>query len=316
MYRILLAVCGISLFGCAPPDGDPTAVPTQTLVPHLGPQSTPTGTPPATVSAVETPGPFPTPFSHLIEEGDTLLGIALQYGVELNDLLLANPGANPRFLAVGSTLVVPLGGAQGPVPTATPRPVELSLVKCFPALSGELWCFLKAGLAEGPPIEGVVGLVTLVEAGGRPLRTEPAFSPLNLLLPGSELPLIAYFAPPVPEYAAAVATLISAVSAGDPEGRYLPVEVIEPNTTILEDRQMGTVEGVLLVDSTADQQPEWLRLVVLGLDTSGQIVGFTILDPGPVGRLEVGLPFKIQVASLGPPIDRLALLAEARVGGP
>ncbi|MGH2620454.1 MAG: LysM peptidoglycan-binding domain-containing protein [Anaerolineales bacterium] len=243
------------------------------------------------------------------------MGIALQYGVELNDMLLANPGANPRFLTVGSTLVVPLGGAQGPVPTATPRPVELSTVNCFPAPTGELWCFLRVGLAEGPPIEGVVGLVTLVEAGGRPLRTEPAFSPLNLLLPGAGLPLVAYFAPPVPEYNAAVATVISAVSAGDPEGRYLPVEVINIETTISEDKLMGIVEGVLLFDPPADRGTEWLRLVVLGFDASGQIVGFTTFDPGEAARLNQGFQFEIEVASLGPPIARLVLLAEARAGG-
>jgi len=315
MSRTLLVVCWISLFGCVTTDDTLTAVPTQTLVPRLGAQRTSTGAPPATVSPVETAGPTPTPFSHLIEEGDTLLGIALQYGVELNDLLLANPGANPRFLTVGSTLVVPLSGAQGPVPTATPRPVELSPVSCFPAPTGELWCFLKAGLAEGPPVEGVVGLVTLVEVGGRALRTEPAFSPLNLLLPGSDLPLVAYFAPPVPEYAAAVATIISAVAAGDSEGRYLPVEVIDPETTISEDKLMGTVEGVLLVESPAGRETEWLRLVVLGLDAGGEIVGFTILDPGEAGLTHPEFPFKMEVASLGPPIARLALLAEARAGG-
>ncbi len=303
------------MFGCASTDAIPSAVTTQTLVPRRGPQSAATGTPPATVIPVETAGPSPTPFSHLIVEGDTLLGIALQYGVELNDLLLANPGANPRFLTVGSTLVVPLAGAQGPVPTPTPRPVELSPVNCLPASTGELWCFLTAGLAGGPPIEGIVGLVTLVEAGGRPLRTEPAFSPLNLLLPGSALPLVAYFAPPVPDYFAAAATVISAVSAGDPQGRYLPVGVIESKTTISEDGQMGRVEGVLLVGSPSDRPMEWLRLVALGFDASGQIVGFATVDPGEAVQLDLEFAFKLEVASLGPPIDRLDLLVEARGAG-
>lgn len=315
MSRILLAVCSIMLFGCAPTAGGPTSAPTQTLVPRPGPQGTPSVPPPATIRPVETAGPTRTPFSHLIVEGDTLLGVALQYGVELNDLLLANPGVNPRFLTVGSALVVPLGGAQGPVPTATPRAVDLSSVNCIVAASGELWCFLEAGLAEGPPIEGVVGLVTLVETGGRPIRTEPAFSPLNLLRPGSDLPLVAYFAPPVPEYTAAVATILSAVSAGDSGTRYLPVEVIDAQSTISADQRRGTVAGILRVVSAADREPYWVRMVVLGLDGSGRIVGFTILDPGAAGRLDTGYHFKIEVASLGPPIATLGLLAEARASG-
>jgi len=315
MCQIILVACGLLLSGCVAIGATLTTVPTQTLLPRPGLESTATGPPPATVSAVETAGPTPTPFSHIIVEGDSLLGIALQYGVELNDLLLANPGANPRFLTVGSTLVVPFGGAQGPIPTATPRPVELSSVNCYAVLTGELWCFLMAGLAEGPPVEGVVGLVTLVGTGGRPLRTEPAFSPLNLLLPESDLPLVAYFAPPVPEYAAVVASLISAVSAGNPEGRYMAVEVIEPETTISEDKLTGTVLGVLSVNSPADRELDWLRLVALGFDSRGQIVGFTALDPAEAGLPNQGFPFEIEVASLGPPIARVALLVEARAGG-
>jgi LysM repeat protein len=312
---MLLAVLGLILWGCVPISQATTERPTQTLQPRLERQNTATEPAPAMVSAVETSGPTPTPFSHLIVEGDTLLGIALQYGVELNDLLLANPGANPRFLTVGSSLVVPLGGADGPVPTATPRPVGLSPVSCYPALSGELWCFLNAGLAEGPPIEGLVGLVTLLDAGGQPLRTEPAFSPLNLLLPGSELPLVAYFAPPVPEFSAAVAAIISAVSAGEPAGRYLPVEVVDVVSSISEDRLVGTVEGFLALEIGPDQSADWIRVVIVGLDAGGQIVGFSTFDPGEAGRESRGRPFRIEVASLGPPIARLALLTEARVDG-
>ncbi len=312
---MLLAVMALMLWGCVPISETATELPTQTLRPRLGRLNTATEPAPATVGAVETSGPTPTPFSHLIIEGDSLLGIALQYGVELNDLLLANPGANPRFLTVGSRLVVPLGGANGPVPTATPRPVGLSPVSCYPALSGELWCFLNAGLTQGSPIEGLVGLVTLLDAGGQPLRTEPAFSPLNLLLPGSELPLVAYFAPPVPEFSAAVAAIISAVSAGEPAGRYLPVEIVDVESSISEDRRVGTAEGFLALEIGPEQSVDWIRVVVVGLDAGGQIVGLTTFDPGEPGLGSQRLPFRIEVASLGPPIARLALLTEARVDG-
>ena len=310
---MLLATCGLMLWGCVPISPPTAELATQTLQPRLEPPSTAIEPARATVSAVETTGPTPTPFSHLIVEGDTLLGIALQYGVELNDLLLANPSANPRFLTVGTRLVVPLGGGDGPIPTATPRPVDLSPVGCHSALSGELWCFLNVGVAEGPPIEGLVGLVTLLDAGGQPLRTEPAFSPLNLLLPGSELPLVAYFAPPVPEFSAAVAATISAVSAGEPAGRYLQVELVDVESFISEDRLVGTVGGFLALEIGPDQSAEWIRVVVVGLDPGGQIVGITSFDPGEVGQPDQEFPFKIEVASLGPPIARLVLFTEARV---
>lgn len=46
--------------------------------------------------------------THTVVSGDTLWAIALRYGVELSDLLAANPGIkNPNLIYVGEQVVIP-----------------------------------------------------------------------------------------------------------------------------------------------------------------------------------------------------------------
>lgn len=78
---------------------------------------TPTGTGPTTTIATPTPtvpvSPTvaPTPAgqtTHTVAGGDTLFGIADQYGISIDDLLAANPGLTlDSALQPGDTLIIP-----------------------------------------------------------------------------------------------------------------------------------------------------------------------------------------------------------------
>jgi LysM repeat protein len=96
--------------------------PTPTLAPI--PTDTPFGAPPQT--ATITAPPYPT---YVVVSGDTCLGIALRYGVTLDELTAANGLSDCNFLSEGQVLYVPVHGtptltpSPSPrVPTATPSP--------------------------------------------------------------------------------------------------------------------------------------------------------------------------------------------------
>jgi membrane-bound lytic murein transglycosylase D len=49
---------------------------------------------------------------HVVARGETLSGIALSYGIRTDELQAANPGARPRRLQIGQSLLVPRGPGQ------------------------------------------------------------------------------------------------------------------------------------------------------------------------------------------------------------
>ncbi len=55
-----------------------------------------------------TPTPTPTPVVYIVQSGDTLLGIALEYGVEADTLAARNGIEDPRNLRTGQRLIIPL----------------------------------------------------------------------------------------------------------------------------------------------------------------------------------------------------------------
>jgi LysM repeat protein len=113
-----LAVAAIALFflpallGIGGGNDDPAASPSPTAAV-------------ATATPEPTPIPEPTPQLYVIKEGDTLSGIARQFGLTLDELLAANEETieNPDRIAVGDEIIIPVpppdeidGGEASPEP--------------------------------------------------------------------------------------------------------------------------------------------------------------------------------------------------------
>ena len=150
MSRALLAALLVALLaGCAARRPAPVSEHAPTALP-----------PPAVVEAPkpEPPPPAPKPLpTHTVKRGETLVGIALQYGLDYRELAAWNHITNPNVLAVGQVLVVAAPPEAKPyVPPAAAVTTPLA--------------------AAGPPIEG------------RPLANTPnaKVEPRALKLPYSE----------------------------------------------------------------------------------------------------------------------------------
>lgn len=104
----------------------PTPTSTATLTPTV---PTPTPAPPTdTPFPTDTPTVTPTPtiegpFFYTVQEGDTLSGIAEQFGVDVNRLMAVNELTFDSVIVPGQLILIP--DPNEPLPTPTPFPSDL-----------------------------------------------------------------------------------------------------------------------------------------------------------------------------------------------
>lgn len=99
----------------------PTITATSTAPPATATPSL-TFTPAATSTTTETPGPTPTrgPQTYEVQSGDTVFGIATEFGVDFCLLMAVNSITDPANLAIGTALIIP--GDDTVLPSPTPLP--------------------------------------------------------------------------------------------------------------------------------------------------------------------------------------------------
>lgn len=299
--------------GCAPL-GLPRPLETQTrpAAPAWIPTGTrqPTGTPRRpTVAApplVSPASPTSTPVLYTIRKDDTLLGIALKYNLTLVDLLRANPGIDPGFLSIGSTLTIPTLPGAAVLPALPPQTVTLSVPLCAPDAVGGQWCLLMAHNQSGGFVEAVSAQVALFDAAGQFLTAQTADALLNRIPPDGVLPLGVYFAAPQPQTVFAQANLQTALAAPLTDARYLTVTL--HTTEVMTGSLQAQLRGDLQFDS-AQPAPGQVWLLAAGFDVNGM--------PVALRRFEWYAPnvpttVAVQLFSLTNEITRVQVWLEAR----
>lgn len=341
-FRLLLlssTVLMLSLLSCSGPNAlEETPVPS--LSPHLvltpyrtpisspSPSALPTG--PLSVIPI-TAAPTSTPFLHTIQRGDTLGGIALRYGVSTEDLLAANPEINAQFLRIGDPVVVPLAGElPEQLPTLTPIPFRADPPLCYPSGQGGLWCFMLVHNNQTEAVENISGWIGIYAQEGDSSVGQVALPPLNLLQPGQALPLMTHFEPPLPQAFNVQGDLISVLPVGSDDQRYLPAEVVDLEVRLAPAGEYAELLGrIHLPEDSPALRTLWLAAV--SYSASGEVAGvrkweveqecIRLQEEGAEsGETQEQAPFldpacllfEFRVYSLGPAIDRVDLLVEAR----
>jgi LysM repeat protein len=295
--------------------------------------------PPVRINAPP-PEPTPTPFTYKVKKDDTLLAIAIRHGITVEDLQAANPDVNARMLSIDTVLVIPLPTAPpaaGPVPQPTAVPVEAEATACYAAEDGGLWCFAPLNNTGSETFESISAWMTLYSEEGDVIANTQAALLLNILPPQQSLPLVVYLpglGEEVEELAEAQIDLISAFALPEGDGRYITLQVAEPEVVLVENSFAAHFQAEMVypggrVDPGSTPQPPppdeapptppppppavrhiWLAAVAYGVE--GQIVGARRLEwevelaPGDSLQIEGS------VFSAGPPIARVVLVVEAR----
>src|SRR3990170_928566 len=308
---LLLAVALTT--GCTP-SAQPAVQGTATLAPYRTPGVTasPVYSTPSS-SATPTPVPTPTPRTHTVQKGETMLGIALSYGVQLEVLLAANPGVDPRLLSIGQALIVPApetSAQEALPPTAMPSPLVVGAVSCYTTASAGRWCLARVANPLQDALEGISLEFILIDGSGTPLATVTSDALLSLLPPGATVALAAFFAQPPPHAAGATALVRTAFSSPSAVERYLTLQVERSTEDPSPDGEVWRVAGSAILQETVEGRAARVSVLAIGWDVEGNPVGVRKTE-GEVA-LEVGsaLRFDLTVYSLGGPIAEVTLLAE------
>ncbi len=285
----------------------PTIAPTGMLTPYLtltpSPQL-PTATIQVTIPV--TPAPTPTPFLYTVKNDDTMLGIAIQFGIKLEDLQAANPTVDPHFMGKGFQLVIPITSEiPAVVPTPTAVPVRMGEPHCYPAGDGGAWCVVATKNDQPASLENLSAWIGLYNDNNENIASQVAYAPLNILRSGSTIPLMVYFAPPLPAEFRPQVELLSALTVAADDPRYIDSQVQLDQVEITADGSGAAVRGQVLLPENAPALSQ-LWLLAVAYDAEGNIVGERKWKSA--GETE----FDFTVYSLSGAIDHVEVLSEAR----
>lgn len=265
----------------------------------------------AAATATPLPTPSPTPQYHSVQSGETMSSIALLYGLDMGDVVQANPDINPNAMVVGMQVLIPskTESAAAATVSAETAPIRISEPDCVKEKSGGLWCFLTAENTNDYAVENVLVEITLGDESGSQLTAQIAAAPLNLIPSQGQLPLSAYFPPPIPQPYRYSYILTSAIPVED-ESRYIETEIMEQNVTVSEDGLTAQINARVFVNGIVGETVQvWLSAAAV--DKDGKIIGVRRIEA--TGTLDgIGI-IEIQgfVYSVGTAIETVQLNAEA-----
>ncbi|KAF0108183.1 MAG: hypothetical protein FD146_1197 [Anaerolineaceae bacterium] len=298
-----LVACG----GGTASDSTPAAPPVLDPYRTVTPAATLTPLPPLTEVFL----PTPTPVTYTVKNGDTLSGIALRYNVSLNDLLAANPGVDANAMPVGTVLIIPVGGVVRGEPTPTPAALTVRQARCWPEASGGLWCFGLVQNEYGTALENLSAQFTLLDSSGNVVASQTAFGLLNILPAGEAMPFAVHFPPSVSASVTPRLQVLTAILLLPGDARYLPVALQNVLVQVDSTGRTAQVTGSAM-PTMLDGQANMLWILGTAYDASGNVVGVRRWEAATPVTGGVSLPFSFSVSSVGPAIDRVELLVEAR----
>lgn len=265
----------------------------------------------ATPVIIASPTPSPTPVTHVVQRGETLIGIAVRYGISLEALQQANPTVSAQFLSVGATLVIPISEDSAVIQAAgapTPMPVTLGEPACYPQETGALICMVAARNPGELALEAVSARVTLAGADGLPLAEAVAGPALDVLLPGGMIPLIARFAPPLAGHAAVGVTPLTAYPLADVASRFVPL------TVRTDDISAGPLQWIARgqVVNESGVVAGRIRLALVLWGEAGTVAGVRRLDWAEPLAPGEARAFTLTASSAGAKVIRAEVLAEGQ----
>jgi hypothetical protein len=154
-------------------------------------------------------------------------------------------------------------------------------------------------------LENIILALNLYDAEQELIQSVIAIPPLNNLFPGQSIPAGAWIENRPENWTRTTATLLTALPA---DIQQPAVEITDFAVTYSQENTIAQITGSFLItDPDAPGSQVWIAGVALSEDQPAGVRKWTSSQ-----ELSSGTPsdFEFQIYSLGPPIDRVQLLAE------
>jgi LysM repeat protein len=297
LLSLILTGCGrlaTPLTG-ALPQVPATALAEASVTPIPTPQATATPRP-ATPIATATPTVTPTPIIYVIQAGDTLLNIAIQFDRTTEEIEAANGIADPRFLQIGQELIIPppkLSPEDPPTPTPTPPVLVVKAINFQETRQGTLWCLGEVSNPGTLPLAEVVIEASLLDGAGLVLARGAAYTQLDVILSGQAAPFAILFDSPPSSFAQYQVAVVSGVPISDQANYYFDLDTFDLHGAP-EGLATYRIKGQLRNYGPSDT--ESVRLVAIAYDADNRVLAqrqadlaVTLLKAGATTSFELEL---------------------------
>jgi LysM repeat protein len=310
-----MAACGGQVVSGATPTPESLAVvlPSPTLRATFAPQM-------LTPIPTNTPAPTPTPVIHIVQPGDTLLGIALQYGVTLDALQQINGVLRPETLQIGQQIIIPIGelspsgagdGSQFLLPTPIPAAVVITNTARYLTPVGSLWVLGEVSNPTDEPVENVQVRIGLMDETGREIANDLTSTVLDFVPANGRSPFGILFNEPPQNVAGFQALIVRAEPSYNNAYRYAQLQVTD--TRIERTGAIYHVTGTAANTGASNALDALITITVY--DAAGQVTGYRHV-PLPDDQLTAGAstPFDIVIAPdpSAPDVANFVAVAQAR----
>jgi LysM repeat protein len=285
--------------------------PTPTFVAR--PQATPTYTPwptatrratftpvPATPSDTPTPTATPTPIIYVIKKGDTLLAIAREFGVSVQNIQEINGITDPRRLRINQEIVIPpKEGEDEPTVVPTPTPVALAIqgLAFHRTPADSLWCLGEVVNLSSQPAEEIQVQVSLHDEKGQLLASGAALTQLDVLASGGRAPFAILFPAPPSSFAQYQTRILSGVPSKHLGPRYPDLAVEEDWGEWLDEKNYQ-VRGQ--VHNVGEADAEQVVVVITLYDQEDHVIGArTVAIDAELFLAGAMAPFEVTLTPLG-----------------
>lgn len=285
-FRALLAasLTGACSTSTATPTAALTLLPTSTTFPTGTPVLTPAAeTNSGTAIPSPVPLPSPTPWIHTVREGDTLLGIALRYGIKLEALLATNPGINAQLIRIGQEVQLPVNVSETRTPGGTDEPsanITIDTPVCYPTAGERTYCIAVLHNNDTDPLTNIQLSFDALTAASLPDVSQTTTVQVELLWPGDTAAAHAWFAAGSAA-GGARATLLNATAASGLAASFS--RVTTSNAIFNSAGGTATVRGALASQASLPLLP--VHIMVMLYTSQNIICSYsisllpTVLDP-------------------------------------